>query len=90
MDKDMVTAHERAALDRLDAARKGLSEVWSLIRKWNRSVEDEEAIARANVEMATAAKGVKRLLEGRAVRTGRIEFLRAEFAARNLRTPSAK
>jgi len=86
MDKHMVTAHERAALDRLDAARKGLGKVWSLLRKRIRTAQEEEAIARPNVEMETAAKEVRRLLEGRVVRTDRIEFLRAEFAARKLRT----
>ena len=62
MDKHMLTPQERAALDRLDAARRGLSEVWSLIRKRNRTVEDKEAIVRANVEMETATKRMKRML----------------------------
>lgn len=68
MDKHMLTPQERAALDRLDAARRGLSEVWSLIRKRNRTVEDKEAIVRANVEMETATKRMKRMLEARAAR----------------------
>jgi hypothetical protein len=37
----------------LGAARKGLGEVRSLIRKRNRTAEEEGAIVRANTEMET-------------------------------------
>jgi hypothetical protein len=67
-----MTAHEQAALDRLDAARNGLSRVWLLIQKRNRTVEEGEAIVRANVEMVAATKRVNRLLEGRSTRGAKV------------------
>ena len=70
-----------------DCAR---TRVWSLIRKRNRTAEEKETIVQANVEMEAATKEVRRLLERRPARDEQIEHLRAECAARKIRTESVK